>query len=328
MLRHIMAVTLPYYRQVSFIWHGGEPLSIGLDFYKNAVEIQKEYQKQYHVLIKNSIQSNFTLLTQEMIDFFKENDFSLSTSYDGTNNEITRGRSIQIMKGIKKCVDSGIRCGLIMVASKLNIDTFIESYHFFKEHNLNFKINPYFGDDKNLALDYNVFAEKMCELFNYWALDTDTNIQISSFNIVMDYILLHKKSVCSFTSCLGKWAAIDYNGTIRPCNRYFPDEYSYGNVSDYSSFEEAFQSEGFRKLLVKAISRREKCKSCEIFDFCSGGCNNTAMTENGGIENNNGNYCKYLLKLYKYIESFLNENADNSKLNRFIRKKIEMAKSL
>lgn len=318
-LQHLMDITLPFYERVTFIWHGGEPLSMGLDFYQNVISIQNQYKKQYNVKIYNSIQSNFTLLTKEMVSFFLDKGFGLSTSYDGINNEITRGNSSQIIAGMNKCFEANMKYGVIMIASKLNIHTLIESYELFKSKGIGFKVNPYLGIDQQLVLDYNVYTASMKELFKYWALDTDTDIQVSSFNAIVDYILLQKKKLCTYTSCLGKWASVDYKGTIKPCNRYFPDEYSFGNIMDYSSFDEAFNSEGFRNLIIQAISRRENCKECEIFDFCSGGCNYVTMTENGGIENNNGKYCIYLKEMYRYIRDFLKDHENDQNLNKYLK---------
>lgn len=318
-LNHLMEITIPYYEKVNFVWHGGEPLSMGLDFFKKVVELQNRYKKSLNVKISNSIQSNFTLLTQEMIDYFHDNSFTISTSFDGINNELTRGCSKKIMNAIENCYDSGYRCGTIMIASNLNINTFIESYHFFKQRNMGFKINPYLGTNSELKLNFIVFAEKLIELFDYWAFDEDTNINITSFIEVVEYVLNGKKFFCTHTSCLGRWASVYYDGTIKPCNRYFPDEYSYGNINEYEKFGDAFNSNGFRKIITKAIERREKCKNCEIFDFCCGGCNYVALTENGGIENNAGDYCKYLVCFVLHVKEFL-ENADISKLNKYLKK--------
>lgn len=321
-LYQVMKTTLPVYDRVSFVWHGGEPLSMGLEFYKDVIRIQNELSMGHKVEINNSVQSNLTLLTDEMANFFASNNFSMSTSYDGICNEITRGNSSQILEGRSKWLEYQDNCGVIMVASKININTLIESYLFFKEHDINFKINPYLGTDEALLLDYDIYLQNMFQLFEYWALDSKTKIIITSFAPIIDYILFHKKSLCTYTSCLGRWASIYYDGTIKPCNRYFPDEYSYGNIFDYRSFDEAFESNGFKKLITKAIERRYKCKECEIFGYCSGGCNYVAMTENGGIENNNGKYCYYLRTMYKFIEAFLIEHQSDEKLNQFLKKRL------
>ena len=58
----------------TIIWHGGEPLIAGLDFYKKVIELQSQYPNH---LFKNSLQTNGTLLTNEYLDFFKTNHFSI-----------------------------------------------------------------------------------------------------------------------------------------------------------------------------------------------------------------------------------------------------------
>ena len=54
----------------SYIWHGAEPLTAGLDFFKRAREIQENFHRDS--AIKNSMQTNGVLLTPEMADFFVE----------------------------------------------------------------------------------------------------------------------------------------------------------------------------------------------------------------------------------------------------------------
>lgn len=323
-LQQLMKITLPFYNKISFIWHGGEPLSMGLDFYKKVVELQEYYRAKFDVKLSNNIQTNITLLNKEMADFFVKNNFTIGSSYDGIYNYKTRGLSDKILNGVKIYQNAGGTCGMISVVSKITVNSLIESYEFFKKQKLNYKLNPYLGTDEELLLDYDVYTREMIKLFDYWALDTKTPISISSFIVFIDYIILQRKHLCTFTSCLGRWASVNYNGTIKPCNRYFPDEYSYGNIIDYNSFDEAFNSEGFRKLITKAIDRREKCKSCALWEFCSGGCNYIALNECNGIENNGGNHCQFLLTMYEHIENFLEENKDNIKLNKFIRAKFEI----
>ena len=59
--------------EVMFNWHGGEPLVLGLDFYKKALEFERKYAdgKKVH----NTLQTNGTLMTQEWADFLRANDF-------------------------------------------------------------------------------------------------------------------------------------------------------------------------------------------------------------------------------------------------------------
>lgn len=303
-VKHLLDITTPHYRQINIIWHGGEPLLMGQNFYEEMLSLQKNYD----CTIKNSIQSNLTLLTPELADFLSSNDITISGSFDGICNEQLRGCSNAILAGRKLMVDRGKKCGLIMVVSGGNINHLIDSYSFFKREGVNFSLNLYLDQKDNhnatLQLEEHEAITRLCELFDHWARDTTGTIHISYFKNILDFLLFRKKSLCSFTSCLGRWLGVSHDGTLGPCNRFFPKEYSFGNVNDYCDIGEAFESEGFTNLLKKAIIRREKCKSCEIYAYCCGGCNNTALNENG-IENNGGLSCKVLLGVYKHIEAFL-----------------------
>ena len=328
-VKHLLDITAPHYKQINIIWHGGEPLLMGVDFYKEVLEIQKNYNCK----INNSIQSNLTLLTPVMADFLIENNISISGSFDGVCNEQLRGHSEEILLGRKLMIDRGKRCGLIMVVSNQNINQLIESYLFFKSINVNFSLNLYL-DPKNttnprLTLDRRVAIQRLGELFDYWAYDTDGSINISYFKNILDYIMLQKKSLCSYTSCLGRWIGVHNDGELTPCNRYFSNEYCFGNVYDYADIREAFSSKGFTNLITGAIERREKCKDCEIYDYCNGGCNNVALNENG-LSNNGGLSCQILIAVYKHINSFIDKiysETDYKKLyNPLLCKMIEQRK--
>lgn len=318
MAEHLFDITAPYYSKVNIIWHGGEPLLMGLEFYKDVMKLQRKYNCQ----INNSIQSNLTLLTSEMADFFAENNITVSGSFDGVCNEQLRGHSNAILTGRQLMVDRGKKCGLIMVVSNRNVDHLIESYHFFKNIGVNFSLNLYLDPKENknqeLRLKEDIAVQRLCELFDYWLKDNSGTIHISYFRDIIKYILENKKNLCCYTSCLGRWIGLYHDGTLGPCNRYFPKEYSFGNIQNYSDIGEAFESDGFTNLLTQAIARREKCKSCDIFAFCSGGCNNTALNENGLAENG-GLSCRILLCVYQYIDKIISnmnvENIDKNKYN-------------
>lgn len=329
-VKRILEITTPYYKKINLIWHGGEPLIMGLDFYKDVIHLQKKYKSK----INNSIQSNLTLMTDEFADFIIHNKISISSSFDGICNDELRGNSDKILTGRRLILDKGGKCGFIMVVSSKNINYLIESYSFFKNLSTGFSLNLYvsFKDDinKELKLDKSITIHKLCELFDYWATDTANPVSISYFNEILNYILLRKKSLCSYTSCLGRWIGIRHDGTITPCNRYFPSEFNFGNVYEYQDIGDAFNSNGFINMLNVSIERRNKCKTCDIFDFCSGGCNNVALNENG-ISNNKGMTCDILLAVYKYIESYVKNLTDtdieNAKYNPLLIKLLRKRKN-
>lgn len=301
LLSKIYEITFNYFDEVTIIWHGGEPLIMGAEFYRQALAMQKKYSQ---TKIINKMQSNLTLLDDEIADVLYENEISVGSSFDGLQNEILRGNSEKILSNREKLIRHKMNCGFIFVVSKKNIDALIENYKFFKQRKINFTMNLYiptqdeFTDELKLEPEH--AAEKILEFYHYWRDDVDCGISVNYFERILDFIFLRRKSLCSFTSCLGKWVGIRHDGKIFPCNRAFPEKYSYGNVKDYKNLADAFQSEGFGAILSEAIERRQKCRSCEIFSFCEGGCNNVALNEKG-MADNGGTNCKILKKVFPYI---------------------------
>ena len=324
-LKQFYDITLPYLDYINIIWHGGEPLLMGIDFFKEAVELQKTYPT---VKINNRIQSNLTLLNDEWIEFFKENSFKVGSSHDGIQNEQTRGKSDRIMNSVMALKNAGLTHGVISVISNKNVDSLIEDYEFFKEKGLNYTTNVYVSSpdsiDDPLELEPQYAIAKFCELYNYWLNDTDSGVHLRFFELYIDYFLFGERNVCAYSSCLGRWMGLKNNGDIVPCNRSFPAEYSYGNIYNYSKIQEAFESDGFKNLLFHSIQRREKCKTCNAYEMCVGGCNNVAYNQ-GGVTENGGNFCTIFKGVYEYVFDSINylKSADDlSSINKVIRDKI------
>ena len=309
-LEHIMRITIPHFHKVNFIWHGGEPLLMGKEFYQQVLYLENLYNTN-GCIITNSFQSNLTLLTEELADFFVSNGFTFGTSYDGFENEKTRHSSKQILKGREILRRLNSKCGCIMVISSANINTLIASYQFFNENNIDYKMNTYIKTDdtdvsRMLQLDEREYVDKVLELYDYWLRDINCKIAVNPLMNIIKYILFKKTFSCSQKSCLGKWLGIRSNGTITNCNRFFFPQYEYGNVDNYSDIREAFDSEGFKKILLESVERRRKCMTCEIYDYCNGGCNNVAMFEIG-ISNNGGFSCITRRKIVDYIKQSIDD---------------------
>jgi uncharacterized protein len=83
LLNHLIEqvlVTIP--GNIGFIWHGGEPLLAGRDFFEAILTQQERFRKEDRI-VTNSIQTNATLLNDEWVDFLYGNDFDIGVSIDG-----------------------------------------------------------------------------------------------------------------------------------------------------------------------------------------------------------------------------------------------------
>lgn len=68
--------------EVIFSWQGGEPTLMGLDFFRKAMALQRQYAKPGQ-RIENDLQTNGTLLDEEWAAFLKEHRFLVGLSIDG-----------------------------------------------------------------------------------------------------------------------------------------------------------------------------------------------------------------------------------------------------
>lgn len=68
--------------EVIFGWQGGEPLLMGLDFFRRALALQVQYTRPGQRVL-NAIQTNATLVTDAWAQFFAEEKFLVGVSIDG-----------------------------------------------------------------------------------------------------------------------------------------------------------------------------------------------------------------------------------------------------
>ena len=141
-LDNILKKTIPHFEHVDFLWHGGEPLIAGLDFYRKAVELQKKYAGNT-CTVTNKMQTNCILAEGELLDFLVRENFSFGTSLDGITNDLSRGNTDLILQGINNIKNSDKSCNSILVFTSLNCDLMIECYEYFKEKEISFKFNHY-----------------------------------------------------------------------------------------------------------------------------------------------------------------------------------------
>jgi uncharacterized protein len=69
-------------REIDVLWHAGEPLTVGIDYYQQALEIIDQVLERRWIA-RHSVQTNGTLLTPEWCDFFVKHRFEVGVSLDG-----------------------------------------------------------------------------------------------------------------------------------------------------------------------------------------------------------------------------------------------------
>ena len=75
--------------EVVVAWQGGEPTMMGLDFFRRAIELERQYARPGQRIL-NTIQTNGTLLDDEWGQFLKQHEFLVGISIDGPRRDARR----------------------------------------------------------------------------------------------------------------------------------------------------------------------------------------------------------------------------------------------
>ena len=299
----LLNVLLTGYNLIHIIWHGGEPLTAGLEYFERAMDIERKIHIQSGVVIENSIQTNGTLIDSNWIRFFKKYDFKVGISFDGKDNDRYRQGTEKTRRAMALLQDAGLRFGCNAVVADNSYDL-AENYDFFKSMGVSFDFSPLIpeGGAKELpSFDVAAYAGAMVDLFDRWIYDTN-GVGIRTFGLYLNLACGGNYRICSCCSCHMKYLSISHDGTVYNCGRDSMGSYPFGNIDDFESVSDIFESDGAIELISGSIRRREKCKeSCEYFSLCAGGCADIAISE-GGIDQIPANHCYLFKTVYAHVE--------------------------
>lgn len=285
---------------VEFVWRGGEPLLVGIEYYKKVLRCQRITSRRYGTNFKNNFQTNGTLLTRRWIKFFKRNNISIGISFDGTTNDCHREKKEDVLAAFTLCKKEKFPVGCIAVINKEN-SNLIEQYNYIKEYAASVKFSPCFSND---ARTYNIsaeqYAKELLELFEYWREDSD-GIPVKPLgNFICSALNVYTRRECSDGMCLGNFLDIDANGVARVCSHSSQEEYLIGKINDFSSLTELFNTDSFNTIVKKMIEKHKECRSkCEFFGICMGGCCINSLT-------NNSFMCDVLRMVYPKVQLCIN----------------------
>lgn len=284
---------------LTFVWHGGEPLLRGLDFYSKLLAIEERLKLETGKPFRNAIQTNAGLLTPEAVSFFKQNSFHLGTSLDGpeeltnaTRPQGTRGSYESTMRGISRMQSGGMRTGAIATITRKNVRYPTAIYEHFKKNNIDLKVGNLVdaGEAKNhddLGLtpeEYGIFLQ---ELLDVYFNDQNPTIGIRPFDNMIRNVAKSPERVSSECihagSCHEKFISIAPNGDIYPCG-YFQgiEQFRYGNIS-MMGIDEIERTAVWQLLEQRTRLIADMCGSCDFYSMCHGGCPFSAFANRGDI---------------------------------------------
>ncbi len=270
--------------QYSFGWQGGEPTLMGLDFFRKVVALQKKHGKQ-GALVGNGLQTNATLVTDELAAFLSEYKFLLGVSLDGPQEihdlyrrgDGERGSFDRVLKGIEILQRHSVEFNILTAVNSANVRRAGDVYHFLLDRG--FLFHQYIPivefDDQGQPLPFSIggdeWGEFLCLLFDEWVRSDVERVSIRLFDAVLSYLVEGKRVMCTMAEDCRQYFVVEYNGDVYPCDFFVEVDRRLGNIleDEWTGLQRSdrYKAFGRQKQAWNAL-----CEDCPHLMICAGDC--------------------------------------------------------
>jgi uncharacterized protein len=123
--------------EIEFTWQGGEPTLLGLDFFRKVVALQKKHRPNGKRIL-NDLQTNGTLIDEEWVTFFKEEQFWIGLSIDGPRDihdayRVTKKHAPtfdDVVRTFRLLKKARVPVNTLTVVSSINVKRPLDVYRF------------------------------------------------------------------------------------------------------------------------------------------------------------------------------------------------------
>ena len=319
LIKDYLSLNLPV---SSFAWQGGEPTLMGLDFYKKAIELQKEYGKDGQV-VSNALQTNGILLDEQWCKFLSEYKFLVGISLDGPKQYHDRyridkagnGTFNRLMAAIDNCRKHKVKFNILVLLNNKNVEAPDELFDFFTNQKIKYlQFIPCVEKDHSTGkiADFSItskqYSDFLCRIFDRWYEYGPDKLSIRIFDSVLNYIVHGRHTNCTFARRCNDYIVIEHNGDAFCCDFFVDNQYRLGNVLE-SPIEELFQSEIKKQFSDEKSNIHNKCLICRHNAICRGGCLKDRIAISDDFINP-GYFCQAYKKFFDYAVPKLSQLAE------------------
>lgn len=297
---------------VSFAWQGGEPTLMGVDFFREAVALQKRYANGK--TIENAFQTNGTLLDDEWGRFLAGEGFLVGISIDGPRAlhdayRVDRGHRPtfdRVMAGMDVLKKHKVEFNTLTTVHRKNAPQALEVYRFLRKHGSGFMqfipIVERMPESGPVAHDFTLapppdqdptgadrddapgarvtpwsvrpaeFGAFLCTIFDEWVKRDVGRVFVQHVDSALAKWLGVPGGTCVFAETCGRALAVEHNGDVYSCDHYVYPEYRLGNLRD-TPLAELVDSPRQQKFGdAKSSTLPRYCRECPVKFACNGDC--------------------------------------------------------
>ena len=298
---HLLAVRISEYSQIhglkafNISLHGGEPTIIGAPALE---EIMNEIRDNSRVEIRFGMQTNGTLINDQMIDVLKRNNVRVAVSLDGGAEENSfrldhKGRQTRqkAVAGLGKIKDAGLFSGIQAVIN-LSSDPrhVLEDLASFNPPEI--ELGQPFGTHDNrpeLPADGSGLGRWLLDAFNFWVTSKELRkTKVIILHEALTAVLTDRPNSEWFPNRPPGYIVVSTDGTYEGLDTLKVAGQN-GRVLGLNlrehSISQALDHPNIRERERLSVVRPSACQSCSILDWCNGGYYPTRFSVANGFDN-------------------------------------------
>ena len=326
---------------VEFVWQGGEPTLLGIDFFRRVIALQQSFAR--HKTITNALQTNGTLLTDEWCEFLKQHHFMVGISLDGPQEIHDRYRRDRhgngtfdaVMRGLRLLQKHQVEFNVLACVARDTAARPLEVYRFLRDQGVEFiQFTPIVErvpdvPSRQLGLrlsgparldrkepqvsvtPWTVVPEEygdfLIAIYEEWVRQDVGKIFVMNFEWALNAWIGNPSPVCIHAETCGRSIAVEHNGDVYACDHCVYPNYRLGNVTTarLSGMVARSLSSGFG--VSKAMALPRWCRECDVVAACQGGCPKHRFATSGydepGLQFLCQGYKKFFLHICKYCHA-------------------------
>jgi len=320
-VQHIRACTEP---EIHFSWHGGEPTTLGLDYFRKIVTLQRKHQPAGRD-IRNGIQTNGTLLDDDWCRFLAAENFRVGVSIDGPPEMHDRyrrtkdGRPVHelTMRGYRLLQQHRVPCEILCVVGAHNVAFPSEVYRFLRQLDA-----PYLsflplvewrpeseGGVSERTVPAEAWGTFLCAIFDEWVARDIGRVKVQIFEEAVRPAFKQEHTLCIFQEVCGGVPVVEHNGDFYCCDHFTDSEHRLGNIRQTPLAEllDSPAQQAFGR--AKRDTLPHCCQVCEVRAMCNGECPKNRFLQTPAGEPGLNYLCSGYKRFFTHCRPFVAEVA-------------------
>jgi uncharacterized protein len=295
---------------------------MGADFFRRALALCDQYRRPDQRVV-HTIQTNGTLLSDEICELFAAHDFLVGISLDGPKDVHDayrvdkKGRPTfdRVIEGLDALRRHQIEWNVLCTVHAANQDRPADVYRFFRDELGATHIQPIPIVERSsvprpsdgypvsaASVSPAAWGRFLSDIFDEWVRRDVGTVFVSHFDAALASWVGVPPAICLFNETCGDAVALEHNGDLYSCDHFVEPEHLVGNITQ-THMVELLASPAQRSFgEAKRDTLPQYCRDCDVRFACHGECPKNRFITTPDGEAGLNYLCEGYLSFFRHID--------------------------